>query len=216
MSAGRDLSVSQAREIDRKAQEELGINVIVLMENAGRAAAEVAAKMLTHKKRVAVFCGKGNNGGDGFVCARHLLVKKKEVYIYLVGRIKDLKGPALANLNILMNLGKKIREIPDLATWGEIRENIESYNLIIDGLLGIGLRGDVEEPLSTIIKDLNNSKIPILAIDTPSGLDADTGKSHGVSIKATKTVTFVATKKGFLKKEARIYTGQVIVRDLGF
>jgi NAD(P)H-hydrate epimerase len=186
------------------------------MENAGRAVAEVAAEMLGHKKRIAVFCGKGNNGGDGFVCARHLLAKKKSVDIYLLGRTKDLKGSALKNLKILMNLGKKVIKIPDLITWDKIKTKIEHCDLIIDGILGIGLRGNVEEPLSTIIKDINNSKAPILSIDTPSGLDADTGKPHGICIRATKTVTFVATKKGFLKKKAKIYTGRVIVKDLGF
>ena len=216
MNTGKGLSVSQAKDLDRKAQEELGIDVLVLMENAGRAVAEVATKMLAHKKRVAVFCGKGNNGGDGFVCARHLLVTKKLVDIYLVGRMNQLKGPALANLNILLNLSKKIYEIPDLRSWQKTKGKIKDHDLIIDGLLGIGLRGDVEEPLSTIIKDLNNSKAPILSIDTPSGLDADTGKPHGICIRATKTVTFVATKKGFLKKKAKIYTGRVIVKDLGF
>jgi NAD(P)H-hydrate epimerase len=216
MNTGKGLSVSQAKDLDRRAQEELGIDVLVLMENAGRAVAEVATKMLGHKKRIAVFCGKGNNGGDGFVCARHLLVNKKLVDIYLVGKISQLKGPALANLNISLNLGKKIHEIPDLWSWQKTKQKIKDYDLIIDGLLGIGLRGDVEEPLSTIIKDLNNSKVAIISIDTPSGLDADTGKPCGVSIKAAKTVTFVASKKGFLKKEAKIYTGRVIVKDLGF
>lgn len=194
------LTVKQARAFDKFAQEKLGIPSIVLMENAGRSAAEVALKMLGKKKKVVVVCGVGNNGGDGFVAARHLINAGVNVQVFVVGKISKLKPDPKTNYNILKKIGIKFTKKID-------------GDLIIDALFGIGLRSEIREPYASIIELMNKSGRPILAVDVPSGLDADTGKVLGIAVKAKKTVTFVASKKGFVK--ARKYCGKIVVRDIG-
>jgi NAD(P)H-hydrate epimerase len=211
----RSISVKQAQAFDRKAQQKLGIPSIILMENAGRGVAEEALKMGNRKweigngMRVAVVCGMGNNGGDGLVAARHLLNAGIKVQVHLVGRISKLKPDPKINLNILRKMGQKIvkvRSVKDL-------KGIEKMDLIIDAIFGIGLSSEVREPYASIIDLLNRSGKPILAVDVPSGLDADTGKVLGSAIKARRTVTFVASKKGFSK--AGRYCGKIVIRDIG-
>lgn len=194
------LTVKQARAFDKFAQEKLGIPSIVLMENAGRSAAEVVLKMLGKKKKVVVVCGVGNNGGDGFVAARHLANAGVNVQVFVVGKISKLKPDPKTNYNILKKIGIKFTK------------QIDS-DLIIDALFGIGLRSEVRDPYASVINLMNKSGKPILAVDVPSGLDADTGKVLGIAVKAKKTVTFVASKKGFVK--ARKYCGKIVVRDIG-
>jgi len=214
----REFTVKQAKKFDRYAQVKLGVPSIILMENAGRSTAEVALKMLGKKKRVLVVCGVGNNGGDGFVAARHLANAGKKVAIYIVGDLAKLKDDPRINLDILRNLRLKasvpfgnekgtenfILRFPSL---------LSKADLIIDAVFGIGIKSKVRSPMSEVIESMNKTGKPILAVDVPSGLDADTGRPLGVAIKAKKTVTFVAMKKGFAK--AKRYCGKIVVRDIG-
>jgi NAD(P)H-hydrate epimerase len=196
----RPITVKEAQAFDKKAQAKLGIPSIILMENAGRHVAEVALKMLGKKKRVSVICGVGNNGGDGFVAARHLMNAGIKVSVLIVGKISKLKPDPKKNFIILRNMK------------AEFTKKIDG-DLIIDALFGIGLKSEVREPYASVIDLMNKSGKPILAVDVPSGLNADTGKALGIAVKAKKTVTFVASKKGFAK--ARKYCGKVVVRDIG-
>lgn len=205
----------QAKALDNKAKERFGISTLVLMENAGRAVACEALKVLKNRpKRVAIFCGKGNNGGDGFVAARHLLVLGIKSNIFLAGRIKDVNNEARINLEILIKLKQKIIEV-DQKNLDIVKRKIPKYNLIIDALLGIGLYGEVRGIFRDIIDIINTSKAHILSVDIPSGLDATRGKILGCCVKADKTVTFVDKKRGMVIGDGPKYCGRVVVRDLG-
>lgn len=206
------IGVSQAKQFDKYVQEKLGIPSLILMENAGRNVAEVAIKMLHGKKNVAVVCGAGNNGGDGFVCARHLLNQGINIKVYIVGDINKIKKDAEINLNIIIKMGI---EINATAIAGKKIQDIKKSDLIIDAIFGIGLNSEIKEPYFSTIKFINETKIPVLSIDVPSGLDADRGVALGISVKAKKTVTFVATKIGFYKADGPKYCGTIVVRDIG-
>jgi hydroxyethylthiazole kinase-like uncharacterized protein yjeF len=177
------------------------------MENAGRGVAEAAKGAGV----IAVVCGTGNNGGDGFVAARHLLNSGRKVKVYVVGLPDKLKADPKTNLNILLKMGaqiKWVRSVKELA-------GIKKADLIIDALFGLGLNSPVSGLYYEVIDLLNHSGVPILAIDVPSGLDADSGKVLGIAVRARQTVTFVAPKKGFFKNAGPRCCGKVIVRDIG-
>jgi len=203
------VTVSEMKELDRRAIEELGIPSIILMENAGRGVSDVAIDMLkgASGKKVAIFCGTGNNGGDGFVAARYLLGQGIELSVYIVGAKSSIKNDPLINLNKLGKMGVKIDEISS-----PIKIDVD---VIIDAIFGIGLKGEVKGEVKDIIVDLNRSDISIISIDVPSGLDADTGKILGEAIRAKKTVTMQFAKKGFYIEKGPEYTGEVITVDIG-
>lgn len=207
----RSISVAQAQAFDQFAQEKLGIPSIILMENAGRGVAEEALKMLRSKKKVAIICGVGNNGGDGLVAARHLLNAGINVKVYLVGKPSKLKPDPKINLKILINMKQKIIKVNSLKDL----KGLNRADLIIDAIFGIGLKSTVRQPYSDVIDFLNQGKKPILAVDLPSGLDADTGKVLGVAVRAKETVTFIAFKKGFYRGKGPVYCGKIVVRDIG-
>ena len=216
-STKRALGRDEIREIDRKAIEEYEIPGIILMENAGRNVAEEVLKMLSvaAKARVAIFCGKGNNGGDGFVIARHLYNKGVEVSVYLTTDVSRVlsDGDASTNLKILLNMNLEIKELQE-GDIGEIGKALHDYNVIVDAIFGTGLKGEVREPASTLIAKINEADIPVISVDIPSGLSCDDGVVLGIAVKATKTVTFVAAKTGFFQECGREYTGEVIVSDI--
>ncbi len=209
------ISVREARKLDKFAQGKLGISGLVLMENAGREAAEIACRMLSAKRKYVVFlCGKGNNAGDGFVCARHLIIKKIPLSVFMVEDPSVLKGDALANYLILKKMNVKIYCLKSDTSRGLLRRKLKNASLIVDCLFGIGLSGEVREPYKEIIKLVNFAVRPVLSLDVPSGLDADSGRSLGACIKATKTVTFVLPKKGFIKNEGPLHTGKIVVKNI--
>jgi NAD(P)H-hydrate epimerase len=200
----------QVREIDRLAVERYKIPGIVLMENAARAAAEVACQMLAaHPGRVLLLCGGGNNGGDGLAVARHLHNHGFEVSILLTADPLKYRGEALTNWQIVqaMNLPAKPLELNELAS--------ASPALVIDAIFGTGLTDPPRPPFAQIVESVNRLNVPILAIDLPSGMDCDTGLPLGACIRATRTITFVAEKIGFAHRQAAAYLGQVTVGDIG-
>ena len=213
MALGRD----EVREIDRKAIEEYEIPGIILMENAGRNVAEEVLKMLpgTDSARVAIFCGKGNNGGDGFVIARHLYNKGVDVSVYLTTEVSRVlsDGDASMNLKILLNMNFEIKELKEEYIEG-IGKELYEYNVIVDAIFGTGLRGEVREPVRTLIAKINDADMPVVSVDIPSGLSCDDGVVLGAAVKATKTVTFVAAKTGFFQECGQDYIGELIVSDI--
>lgn len=210
----RLLSVQQAKALDIKSEEKFGLSVLVLMENAGRTVAEEIIKIIKPKKSIAIFCGRGNNGGDGFVAGRHLLARRIKPDIFLAGKIDEVKNEAKTNLEIILRLKQKVIEI-DEKNLGLIKKRISRYDLIIDALLGIGLKGKVRGIYWDLIETINQTKVFVLSVDIPSGLDANNGKILGNCIKADKTVTFVAKKKGMVQGAGPKYCGKVVVKDLG-
>jgi hydroxyethylthiazole kinase-like uncharacterized protein yjeF len=211
------ITPGKMREIDRRTQEEFDIPATILMENAGRAVFQNAMEMLSEKqeKKVTVVCGRGNNGGDGFVAARHLMNNGVDVSIFLVADVKELRGEAEANYHraekVAKTMGKVIGVLSE-ENLTSFEDKLEGTSLIIDGIFGTGLAREVGEPEKGIIQLINDSEKLILAVDIPSGLDAANGNVLGVCIKASKTVTFARPKTGFVGNEK--YTGEVITADI--
>jgi NAD(P)H-hydrate epimerase len=205
----KQVSVKEMQELDRRAIEVKLIPSIALMENAGRAVSEIALDRLKRvkDKKIAVFCGLGNNGGDGFVAARHLYNKGIGLSVYLIGKKANLKNDPEINARRLEDLGVEIREIS-----GPV--NIDS-DLVIDAIFGIGLKGEVKDPAKSIISALNKSSIPIISVDVPSGLDADTGEILGVCVKADTTIAIQFPKQGFYKGQGPERAGKILVVDIG-
>lgn len=213
--AERFLTATQAKALDKKALEKFGISTLILMENAGSAISVEALKILQkHKGKVAIFCGKGNNGGDGFCAARHLMVAGIKTDIYLVGRIRDVKNEARTNLDILLQLKQKIIQVSP-RNFILVRSRISKYGLIIDALLGVGLKGTIGHVYQKLIGMINISKAYVLSVDIPSGLDATSGKVRGGCIKADRTLTFVAKKRGMVSVTGKNYCGEILVRSIG-
>lgn len=200
------LTRAEARELDRAVMRELGVPGVVLMENAGRSMAELLLKQGVAGE-VAVICGKGNNGGDGFVIARHLQMHGVSVRGILCAEPAQIQGDAAINLTILHNLGLTLQP-----SW---QPQLEGCEWVVDALFGSGFQGEVHSPYREIIDAINASKAKVLAVDIPSGLDADTGRTGGVCVRATITATVVAAKVGFQAAEAKEYLGTIHTVDFG-
>ena len=214
----RPMTREEVRSLDATAIEEYGIPGIVLMENAGRGATEIVLTMLAgiDSPRVAILCGKGNNGGDGFVMARHLHNRGIPIETFYLGQASEAgDGDAAVNLRIVQKMGLPFEEVTTVGRMATLAKRLKDYDLIVDALLGTGLSGEVRAPLRALIEAINACGKPVLAVDIPSGLDANEGTPLGVAVRATRTTTFAATKVGFAKPEALKYCGQVTVVDIG-
>ncbi len=212
----KPLDREESVSIDRRAQEQLRIPGEVLMENAGAhvARAALALAQARRRERVVVVAGPGNNGGDGFVAARHLL-DLIDVEVLLVGRPDRLKGDALANYQRLAALGETIAVVEDVAAVSEALARPPAP-LVIDALFGTGLARDEQGLPRQVIEAIVAARQPVLAIDLPSGLDCDTGAILGAAVRADVTVTFVAPKCGFSRGSGPECCGRVEVAPIGF
>lgn len=213
----RVLSAAQMREAERLMIEDIGLGSIVLMENAGRqvVAAIETALPATLEGRVAVLCGHGNNGGDGFVVARTLLERGVDVAVFVVGALQSVRGDARTNLDILGRLGLSVVEIADEQSWELHFSEISRCSVIVDALFGTGLRASLGGMLQTVVADVNASGLPVVAVDMPSGLSADTPHLIGDAIDATLTVTFTAPKLPLVLPPAEALAGDVVVAHIG-
>jgi NAD(P)H-hydrate epimerase len=215
----RPLRRDEVRALDARAAEELGLPTLVLMENAGRGAAERLVDLAPGLRRVVIACGPGNNGGDGGVVARHLDATGVQVRVAWFARRDQIKGDAEAQRGIVERSGIpqevwfEAHDRPPTAA--ELDALFADADWIVDGLLGTGLTRPVEGMLRDVIEAMNRSGKPILALDLPSGLDADSGLPLGPAVVAKATVTFVARKVGFDAPGADAYTGDVSVADIG-
>ena len=210
----RYVTAQQMKEIDRYTIEKCGVPALVLMENAGRAVAEEVMKTIK-TGTVGIFAGYGNNGGDGLVTARYLKERGYDVLVFLVGKSRVFSPGTEENHRKILRLGVIPQKI---ATIDEIEENLNKFapDLIVDAIFGIGIRGHLDEFYVKLINRINSLGVPVVAIDLPSGLDADTGEPCGSdAIKANVTVTFGYPKSGFKNPGAKYYTGEVIVADIG-
>jgi NAD(P)H-hydrate epimerase len=204
----------EIRELDRRAIEEFGIPGIVLMENAGRGMAELLLK-LGVKGRVVICCGKGNNGGDGFVIARWLDAHRVAVHVSLYCPPEELTGDAATNCRIIQKCDIPMSIPPASLDDAAMRRELAEAEWIVDALFGSGLRGPVRPPYDRVIEAINASTTRVFAVDIPSGLDSDTGQPLGATIRAHHTATIVAMKQGFARPASREWTGEVHVIDIG-
>lgn len=206
----RVLSVKEVREADRRCIEELGIPGVVLMNNAGSA---VFREL--QPGPVVVVCGKGNNGGDGFVVARLALSAGWSTRVILVSEFSKVRGDAEIFMKVYLKLGGKVRECLREEDLIKEFQGIPPEATVVDALLGTGTQGEVEGLYRTTIENMNELGNKIVAVDLPSGLNADTGEPCGICVRAHKTVTFQFIKKGFLNPSAKEYLGELVVADIG-
>ena len=198
------LTAAEMREVDRLTTERHGIPSLQLMENAGEKVADAVWRVVAGRKRarVCILCGKGNNGGDGLVAARYLKLAKVSTRVLLFGKREDVKGDAAINLSRWLKGRAKVEVIAKDADWERVWPEVRASNVIVDALLGTGLRGPATGPIARAISDINRfsrnatASWPalILAVDTPSGLPSDTESAKGPVIFAHRTVTFSAPK----------------------
>ncbi|MCG3171893.1 MAG: Bifunctional NAD(P)H-hydrate repair enzyme Nnr [Myxococcota bacterium] len=221
-SAGEDtvikvISCEQMRQIDKIAVKEYNIPEVVLMENAGRAVAEAARRMISHvaSPRVCVWCGPGSNGGDGFVVARHLIQAGLQVDVNILAPEARFTEAAWDNLRIL-------KKISDNVTFLVLKEHVDSftrstgynYDLLVDAMLGTGVKGAPREPIASAIEWCNQSRIPILSVDVPSGIDADRDIMPEKTIRATRTVTLAYAKPALVMTHGARVAGELEIADI--
>jgi hydroxyethylthiazole kinase-like uncharacterized protein yjeF len=213
----RVLNTEQMREADRRTIEDIGIPSIVLMENAGRqavAAMEAAFEDIT-TSRVAVICGRGNNGGDGFVVARTLVQRGVDTSVFLLGSVAEVRGDARTNLEVLGRIGMTVVEITSAQEWELHFSELSEIDLVVDAMLGTGFRGRLSGLLETVVADLNSLGVPIVAIDLPTGVSADSAALEGPAVEASMTVTLAAPKIPLVFPPADTHAGDLVIADIG-
>ena len=213
----RILDAAQMREADRQTIEDVGLASIVLMENAGRQVVSAIEAAYDDRLagRVAVLCGKGNNGGDGFVIARTLAQRGVDVSVFLLASVAQVKGDARINLDILGRLGIGVMEVDDEQRWELHASEVQRCTLIIDAIVGTGLASPLAGLLETVVADVNVMGIPIVSVDLPSGLSADTPHLIGQCISAVMTVTLAAPKLSLILPPGEHHAGEVVIADIG-
>src|ERR1700687_3005278 len=205
------------QRIDRLTVSRFGIPVLLLMENAGRAVAE-AVRLLRARRhgtvRVIVLCGSGHNGGDGVVAARYLHNWGYRVHVWWIKNPERWEDDILRHYRMAKLSGvpfKSFQKVPARQRIPQLRK----ADILIDALLGTGTRGEIRGLYREVIECTNGAARPVIAVDIPSGLDADSGQPLGIAVKAKLTVTMAAAKSGLLKAAARPFTGRLIVADIG-
>ncbi len=206
----------EMHNIDLRCAEEYGISELVLMENAGCATAEVAASLLQQSgsKKVLVVASTGNNGGDGFVAARHLANAGYSVTVFVSGDKAHLKNSAQINYDILHAMKLRVFDIKSEGDWNRFKVYLRFTDLVVDALMGTGFMAPLRDDLQQIIKAINQSGKKTLSIDVPSGVEADTGRTE-LGIKADTTVTFSLPKPGLYLYPGCEHAGRVVVKNIG-
>lgn len=211
----RVLSRDQIRSFDRIAIEDCQVPGIILMENAGRGATEVIQTFLSDEDHVLIVCGTGNNGGDGFVVARHLVATGSTVSVVLLGEPDKLRGDALANHDAFLGLGGNVTVVADEASLPVFETELMQATVVVDGIFGTGLDREVKGRFAQVIDRMNATPATRVALDLPSGLDANTGSVLGTAVVADATITFGALKLGLLTPTGSRLCGDIHVAGLG-
>lgn len=217
----RTLSVSAIRQVDRTAIEEFYMHSLVLMENAAAGCAQWLCERYAKRPKAVILCGRGNNGGDGLAITRHLRLAGWECSVFLLGPEEALASDALANWKILTarnppgNTLVAPTDTANVEAHESVAQGIAESAVIIDAMLGSGARGTPRAPLDRWIELANAASAERIAIDIPSGLDAESGQPAPVSFRADHTLSFVAHKPGFHQPQARAYLGEITVLPIG-
>jgi hydroxyethylthiazole kinase-like uncharacterized protein yjeF len=214
----RVTTAAEMRELDRLAIEIYGIPGVVLMENAGAQVARVLWQEFPdlQARRVAVLCGRGNNGGDGFVIARYLHTRRVAVRVFIIGEPGDIRGDASIHLHMLQRAGMAPETVETPESAQAVGARLADYDLLIDALLGTGLKAEVGGMFQLIIAAMNAAGRSIVSVDIPSGLSADAGTLLGEHVRADLTVTMALPKRGLLLYPAVEHVGRLVVVDIGF
>jgi ADP-dependent NAD(P)H-hydrate dehydratase / NAD(P)H-hydrate epimerase len=208
----------EMRALDRLAIDTYGIPGVILMENAGAQVARILWQEFPDLsvRPVAVLCGQGNNGGDGFVIARYLHNANVSVQVFIMGEPENIRGQARTHLEMLMRVGVLPQAVNTPESAQVVGAQLANYDILIDALLGTGLKAGVSGIFQQIIADMNASGRPIVAVDIPSGLSADVGTLIGGHVQAHLTVTMALPKRGSLLYPAAKHVGKLVVVDIGF
>ena len=206
------VTAGQMREAERRTTEEFGVSTLLLMENAGAAVADVVAATAPEGCRIVVLCGTGNNGGDGFVAARHLAGAGYDVAVFLAGSPEAVSPDARMNLTAWLRIGG-LKMLP--ADSGALSEALSGAAVAVDAVLGTGLKGAVKGPALAAVQMLNRFDGEIIAVDVPSGIDSDTGAIPGEAVSADQTVCLGALKVGVVVYPAAACCGDVALVDIG-
>ena len=219
----------EMRQMDREAAERYGVSGLALMENAGAAVARVASRVAsragaaglrrfaepTRPVSVCIIAGRGNNGGDGFVAARHLAGYGARVWVYVVGDPSTIVGDARINMDAMAGAGVGVVPLLDEGAWNAARADLAQSDVIIDAILGTGARGAPSPEAARAISLMNESTAPVVAVDAPSGVDALTGAVPGECVIAHTTVTLALAKTGLLTYPGAYYAGRVVLDGIG-
>ena len=208
-------TAAQMRELDRKAIEERKIPSVELMETAAGWVAEAVRELLPHRGKAAVFCGSGNNGGDGIAAARMLYLRGTEVRVFLVGRYEKLTPDSMEMTRRLSDCGIELEPFETVTR--EVREWVMGCDVIVDALLGVGLSREIapDSRFGRAVELINAAPAPVVAADIASGVDADSGRILGMAVRADRTVTFSLPKVGQFVGKGKVYSGEVSVCDIG-
>ena len=212
------MSREQVRKFDQWAINKIGIPGSILMENAGGGAARILMELYPEESNsILILCGCGNNGGDGFVVARHLLNEGYQVEVVVLGSVEKIKGDAKVMLESLRKISDKLCSIvPNSQSRLEnLTDRISHSTVVVDAIFGTGFKGELRSGYGELFSIINDSGKEIFAIDIPSGLDCDLGIPLCECVKSRHTATFVAIKKGFQNPAAQAYTGEVSVVSIG-
>lgn len=210
-------TAAEMRLIDKQAISEYGVPGIVLMENAGLAAVKEIEQIVgdCRDKKIYIFAGKGNNGGDGFVAARHLCNRGAKVKVFLIALKTAIHGDAQTNLSILERMDIEIIELIRDRDWNKAGIAVQFADCLIDAILGTGIHGEISAEIAQAVDLINESAKPVISVDIPSGVHSDTGQICGKAVKAACTVTFGLPKPGLLLYPGADCAGRVIVADIG-
>lgn len=233
----KPLSILKIQKFEQHTIEKIGVPAEVLMERAALAVTETTVIFLASgiktikklakngiykkfinqrkslkNKKILIFCGKGNNGGDGLAAARQLHQLGAKIIIYLVFEQNEYKNTSKLQLSIAQNLKLKIKNLQE--TKG-IKKDLASADLIIDAVFGTGFSGSVVDPLASLFQKINSAQKPVLAVDIPSGINGATGECESIALKAFLTVTFQYPKIGLLKSQGKKHSGIILVWDIG-
>ena len=213
------LTRDEVRAVDRAAIDVLGIPGVILMENAGRNCADAIEEFLGFSsgqagRNVAIVAGPGNNGGDGYVIARHLAMRGFRVVTFIICPAEKISGDAAVNLRAITALQHDIRFLTS-EQLGGLSVSLGEFDVVVDAVGGTGIRGALRGDAALAVEQINLAGRRVVAVDIPTGLDCDTGAADGPVVRAELTVTFVAAKRGFDQVRAGEYTGKVVVADIG-
>ncbi|MBI4342510.1 MAG: NAD(P)H-hydrate epimerase [Candidatus Omnitrophica bacterium] len=211
------MSVARMQQIDAAAIDTLGIPRLFLMEHAGLAVARAVQTLAAPRTQPILICaGTGFNGGDGLAAARHLHAWGYPLQVLLTAPVSRLTGEPALYAAILQRLGLTLTDASNPAARPSVDAAFRGCAAVVDALLGIGAQGPVREPAASLIRLMNASQKPVVAVDVPSGLDADSGAVQGVAVRATLTVTFGLAKRGCVRGEGPAHTGALIVDPITF